>query len=340
MEYRNLGNSDLKASEVGLGGDTFGHYVDEQGTIAIVDHALESGINFIDTADVYGHGHSEELLGKALKGKRNKFIVATKFGIALGKAPQPFDTPPGLGARDYVMKAVDASLKRLQTDYIDLYQFHMPDPITPIEETLRALDDIVRSGKVRYIGCSNFASWELCEALWVSRAAGITSFVSVQPKYNLLDRYIEQELVPCCQAYNISVIPWFPLAAGLLTGKYKRGEPPPEGTRFGSNPEFYTRMITDDQFDILDKLQAFVRECGHTMTELAISWLISHPWMGPVIAGVTRTEQITANVKAAEWKLTADEMAQLDQAYGFEMYSLRPEIYRRWDLSSEYLGMS
>jgi aryl-alcohol dehydrogenase-like predicted oxidoreductase len=340
MEYRKLGNSDLKASEVGLGGDTFGHYVNEPGTVAIVDHALEAGINFIDTADVYGFGQSEELLGKALQGKRDKFIVATKFGIAIGKPPNPFDTPPGLGSREYIMKAVDASLKRLRTDYIDLYQFHMPDPATPIEETLRALDELVRSGKVRYIGCSNFASWELCEAMWVSQAAGISSFVSVQPKYNLLDRYIEQELVPCCTAYNIGVIPWFPLASGFLTGKYKRGEPPPAGTRFGSNPEFYSRMITDDQFDILEQLQAFAEERGHTMVELAIAWLVSHPWMGPVIAGVTRTEQITANVKAAAWKLTDDEMKQLDQAYGFEMYSLRPEIYRRWDLPDVYLRMS
>ena len=180
MEYRNLGNSELKASEIGLGGDTFGHYVDEQVTIAIVNQALESGINFIDTADVYGHGHSEELLGKAIQGKRSRIIIATKFGITLGKPPHPFDTPPGLGAREYIMKAVDASLKRLNIDYIDLYQFHMPDPITPIEETLRAMDELVKAGKVRYIGCSNFTSWELCEALWVSKAAGISSFISVQ----------------------------------------------------------------------------------------------------------------------------------------------------------------
>jgi aryl-alcohol dehydrogenase-like predicted oxidoreductase len=335
MEYRKLGNSDLKASEIGLGGDTFGEHVDQQGTKTLVNHAIESGINFIDTSDVYGHGHSEELLGNALKGKRNKVIIATKFGIALGKPPQPFDTPPGRGKREYVMKSVDGSLKRLQTDYIDLYQFHMPDPITPIEETLRALDDIVRAGKVRYIGCSNFASWELCEALWVSKTAGINSFVSVQPKYNLLDRYIEQELVPCCTAYNISVIPWFPLAAGFLTGKYKRGVQPPADTRFGHSPGFYNH-IPDSEFDMLDKLQAFAREHGHSMVELAIAWLISHPWLGPVIAGATRTEQITANVKAAEWKLTGDEMKQLDQAYGFKMYSLRPEIYRRWELPSGY----
>ena len=243
-------------------------------------------------------------------------------------------------SRRYIHLAVEASLRRLRTDYIDLYQIHTPDPATPIEETLQALDEIVRSGKVRYIGCSNFASWELCEALWVSKAAGINSFVSVQPKYNLIDRHIEEELVPCCQAYGISIIPWFPLAAGFLTGKYKRGEPPPAGTRFGSNPAFYSRMITDAQYDILDKLQAFAGEHGHTMTELAISWLISHPWLGPVIAGVTRTGQITANVKAAEWKLTADEMVQLDQATGFEIYSLRPEIYRRCDLPAGYLRMS
>jgi aryl-alcohol dehydrogenase-like predicted oxidoreductase len=340
MEYRNLGSSELKVSEIGLGGDTFGHYVDEPGTIAIVNHALELGINFIDTADVYGHGHSEELVGSAVKGKRSRVIIATKFGIALGKGAQPFDTPAGLGAREYVMKAVDASLKRLNTDYIDLYQFHMPDPVTPIEDTLRAMDDLVRSGKVRYIGCSNFAAWELCEALWVSQAAGISSFISVQPKYNLIDRHIEEELVPCCQAYGISVIPWFPLAAGFLTGKYRRGEPPPAGTRFGSNPDFYRRMITDAQYDALDKFQSFARERGHSMTELAIGWLLSHPWLGPVIAGVTGTGQVTANAAAAKWKLTADEMAQLDRVTGYEMYSLRPEIYRRCDLPATYRHLS
>ena len=340
MEYRNLGNSELKASEIGLGGDTFGHYVDGQGTIAIVDQALESGINFIDTSDVYGYGHSEELIGAAIKGKRSSIIIATKFGITLGKPPHPFDTPPGLGTREYIMKAVDASLKRLDTDYIDLYQFHMPDPTTPIEETLYAMDELVKAGKVRYIGCSNFASWELCEALWVSKAAGISSFVSVQPKYNLLDRYIEQELVPCCTAYNVGVIPWFPLAAGFLTGKYKRGKPLPEGTRFGSNPEFYHHMISDTQWDILEKLESFALERGHTMIELAFAWLTSHPWMGPVIAGATRPEQVKANAAAAEWKLTADEMEQLDKAIGYEIYSLRPEIYRRWGVPSQYLKNS
>ena len=338
MEYRNLGNTDVKVSIVGLGGDTFGHYVDELGTAAIVNQAVESGINFIDTSDVYGYGHSEELIGKAIKDKRSKVIVATKFGITLGKPPHPFDTPPGLGAPEYIRKAVDASLKRLETDYIDLYQFHMPDPTTSIEETLHTLDEIVKSGKVRYIGCSNFASWELCEALWVSKTAGISSFVSVQPKYNLLDRYIEQEMVPCCQAYGVSVIPWFPLAAGFLTGKYRRGQKPPEGTRFGSNPEFYTRAITDEQFDILEKLEAFAENRGHTMAELAIAWLTSHPWMGPVIAGATKTEQVAANAKAADWVLSAEDMAQLDKEIGYEMYSLRPEIYRRWGLPKSYGG--
>ena len=338
MEYRKLGNSDLKASEIGLGGDTFGHYVDEQGTAAIVNQALDSGINFIDTSDVYGYGHSEELIGKAVKGKRSHFIIATKFGITLGKAPQPFDTPPGLGSREYIMKAVDSSLKRLNTDYIDLYQFHMPDPATPIEETIRAMDELVKAGKVRYIGCSNFASWELCEALWISKMADISSFISVQPKYNLLDRHIEEELVPCCQAYGVSVIPWFPLAAGFLTGKYKRGEAPPDGTRFSSNPDFYGRMVTDTQYDILDRLTAFAEERGHSVTELAFAWLLSHSWLGPVIAGVTKVEQIKSNASAAGWKLTADEMAEVDQATGFQVYPLRPEIYRRWELPSGYLN--
>ena len=336
MEYRRIGNSELEASEIALGGDTFGHYVDEQGTIEIINKAMDLGINFIDTANVYGFGHSEECIGAALKGKRDKFIVATKFGITLGKPPHPFDTPPGLGKREYVMKAVDESLKKLDTDYIDLYQFHMPDPTTSLEETLRALDDIVKAGKVRYIGCSNFASWEVCEALWVSRAAGLTPFISVQPRYNLLDRYIEQELVPCCVAYNVGIIPWFPLAAGFLTGKYRRGESPPADSRFGSNPQFYTRMVTDEQFDMLETFEAFAAERGHTMVELAFAWLLSHPWMGPVIAGVTKTSQLEANAAAAGWKLTPEEMEALDKAVEHDMYSLRPEIYRQCDPPAVY----
>jgi len=338
MEYRSLGNSELKVSAVGLGSDTFGRDIDEQATIAIINHALDLGINYIDTADVYGWGgRSEEFVGKAIKGKRSRFIIATKFGVGVDENSPQGSPREGLGKRDYVMKAVDASLKRLDTDYIDTYQLHQPDPTTPVEETLRALDDLVRAGKVRYIGCSNFSAWELCEALWISRTAGLNSFISVEPRYNLIDRHIEEELVACCQAYNIGIIPWYPLAAGFLTGKYRRGEEIPAGTRFSSNPAMYGRMLNDANFDRLDILETFASEHGHSVAELAIAWLVSHPWVSTVIAGVTKTEQVSANVAAAGWKLTDDEMAELDKALNYRMYSVFPAKSRQYVLPDGYL---
>ena len=338
MEYRSLGNSELKVSAVGLGSDTFGRDIDEQATIAIINHALDLGINYIDTADVYGWGgRSEEFVGKAIKGKRSRFIIATKFGVGVDENSPQGSPREGLGKRDYVMKAVDASLKRLDTDYIDTYQLHQPDPTTPVEETLRALDDLVRAGKVRYIGCSNFSAWELCEALWISRTAGLNSFISVEPRYNLIDRHIEEELVACCQAYNIGIIPWYPLAAGFLTGKYRRGEEIPAGTRFSSNPAMYGRMLNDANFDRLDILETFASEHGHSVAELAIAWLVSHPWVSTVIAGVTKTKQVSANVAAAGWKLTDDEMAELDKALNYRMYSVFPAKSRQYVLPDGYL---
>jgi aryl-alcohol dehydrogenase-like predicted oxidoreductase len=308
MEYRKLGNSGLKVSEIGLGGDTFGWWADEQTSITVINHALDLGINFIDTANSYGgQGQSEEFIGKAVKGKRSQVLIATKFRTAMGEGPNESG-----GSRHHIMGAVDASLRRLNTDYIDLYQIHYPDPTSPIEETLRALDDLVHAGKVRYIGCSNFTAWQLCEALWISKVNNLQSFITEQPQYNLIDRHIEQELVPCCQAYGIGVIPYFPLAAGFLTGKYRRGEAPPAGTRFNENPS-YTQILSDANFDKLDKLQAFTSQRGHSVTELAIAWLLSHPWVSTVIPGARKIEQVSANMAAAEWKLTASEVAQLEK---------------------------
>jgi aryl-alcohol dehydrogenase-like predicted oxidoreductase len=330
MEYRNLGNSGLKPSVVSLGGDTFGRDIDEATTRAVIDHALGLGINYIDTADVYGRGggRSEEFIGRAIQGRRSRVIVATKFGVAVGEGAQQFASKEGLGARAYVMKAVDASLKRLGTDYIDLYQFHMPDPLTPMEETLRAMDDTVHAGKVRFIGGSNLPGWELCEALWVSRSAGLKSFVAVQPRYNLIDRHCEEEVVPCCQAYGVGVIPWYPLAGGFLTGKYQRGAALPAGTRFESNPGMYAWLLTESNFDQLEKLQRFAAERRHTVAELAIAWLTSHPWITTVIAGVTRPEQVAANVAAAAWHLTEPEMGEIDRLTGHRPYTApRPRRY-------------
>lgn len=308
MEYRRLGKSGLKVSEIGLGGNNFGNWATEQTSINVINRALEMGINFIDTAEFYGQGRSEEVLGKAVKGKRSEVIIATKFGHPKSVGPDQQG-----GSRHYIMKAVDASLRRLNTDYIDLYYIHHPDPQTPIEETLRAMDDLVRVGKVCYIGCSNFAAWQLGEALWTSKLNSLESFIAVQSKYNLLDRSIERELVPCCQTYGIGVVPWGPLASGFLTGKYRRGQEIPTGVRLANPPSIYRDILTDANFDKLAKLEAFARERGHSVGELAIAWLLSYPWLGSVIAGAMNTEQLSANVAAAAWELTAKDTAELDK---------------------------
>jgi len=311
MEYRRLGSSGLKVSAIGLGGNNFGWWADEQTSITVINYALDAGINFIDTADIYDRGHSEEFVGNAIKGKRSQVIIATKFANAMGDDPNEKG-----GSRYYIMKAVDASLKRLQTDYIDLYQMHVTDPTTPIEETLRALDDLVRGGKVRYIGCSNFAAWQLCEALWTSKVNNLQSFITVQPPYNLLARQIERELVPCCQAYNIGIIPYSPLAGGFLTGKYRQGaKPPADGRLSGPNPA-YARIFTDTNWEKLTKLEAFASERGHIVGELAIAWLLAKPCLSSVIAGARKIEQISANVAAGEWKLTAEEVDEVDAIAG------------------------
>ena len=338
MKYRTLGKSGLKVSEIGLGGDTFGRDIDEPAAEAVINRALELGINYFDTADVYGRGGgcSEEIIGKAIKGKRSKVIVATKFGVAVGVGTQQFASKDGLGTRAYITKAAEASLNRLGTDYIDLYQFHSTDPATPIEETLRALDDLVKAGKVRFIGASNLPGWELCEALWVSKAAGLKSFVSDQPRYNLLDRHCEEEIVPCCQTYGLGVIPWYPLAGGFLTGKYRMGAELPPGTRFQSNPPMYTWLLTEANFDILTKLEKFSSARGHTVAELAIAWLVSHPWISTVIAGVTKPQQVSGNVAAADWRLTDEEMKEIDRLTGYKIYS--PPKPRKYTLPDGYLS--
>ena len=308
MEFRRLGNSGLKVSEIGLGGNNFGNRADEQTSINIINHALELGINFIDTAELYTQGRSEEIVGKAIKRKRLQVIIATKFGY-------PRDVGPNEqgGSRNYIMKAVDSSLRRLNTDYIDLYYIHFADTETPIEETLRALDDLVRAGKVRYIGCSNFNAWQLCEAMWTSKLYNLESFVAVQPRYNLLDRSIEREMVPCCQAYGVGVIPWGPLASGFLTGKYRRGQEIPADVRLANPMSIYADILNDANFDKLAKLEAFAEKCGHSVGELAIAWLLSHPWLGSVIAGAMNIEQLSANTAAVSWKLTPEDTVQLDK---------------------------
>ncbi len=312
MEYRNLGRSGLKVSALGLGGNTFGWYIDESASAAVIHRAMESGINFIDTADMYDKGRSEEFLGRALKGKRTQVLVGSKFSFAMG------DTPNERGAsRWYITRAVEASLKRLNTDYLDLYQYHFPDPTTPIEETLRALDDLVKSGKVRYIGCTNFAAWQISEAQWTSRVNHLHSFVTMQARYNLLERQVEQEIVPCCQVHGLGIIPWGPLAGGFLTGKYRKEGPPPPSAKEGMPPKahntLYKKLLTDANWEKLAKLEAFAEENGHKVGELAIAWLLSHPWVSTVIVGATKPEQIQENLKGAAWKMTQEEVARVEQ---------------------------
>ncbi len=308
MEYRRIGKSGLKVSEIGLGGNNFGVRADEPASLDVINRALDLGINFIDTAVVYNDGKSEELIGKAVKSRRSKVVIATKFGNSRSAGP---DEQPG--SRSHMMKSVEASLRRLDTDYIDLYYLHQPDSGTPIEETLRALDDLVRMGKVRYIACCNFAGWQVSDAWWTSTTHNFDSFIAVQSRYNLLDRSIENELVPCCQAHGIGIIPWGPLAAGFLTGKYQRGKGIKAGARFDKPVAIYSDIMTDANFDKLAKLEAFARERGHSVGELAVAWLLSHPWLGSVIAGATNTEQLSLNVAATGWKLTTDDIIELDK---------------------------
>lgn len=308
MEYRNLGRSGLQVSVVGLGTNNFGGRMDAAATANVVDACLDRGINLFDTADVYGgQGKSEEFLGKALHGgKREKAIVATKFASPMGEGPHTSG-----GSRKYIMAAVDASLKRLGTDYIDLYQIHRPDAKTPMEETMRALDDLVRAGKVRYLGNSNFAGWQIADAHHIARQEHLTPFISAQNEYSLLNRAVEREVAPAAEAFGLGILPFFPLASGLLTGKYRRGEAPPAGTRLAAGP-MAQRALTDSNFDVVEKLDGYARTHGHTLLELAFSWLASKPYVGSVIAGATKPEQVAANAAAAAWKLSAEEMADVD----------------------------
>jgi len=311
MEYRNLGRSGLQVSIVGVGCNNFGRRCDLDQSAAVVNKAIDSGITLFDTADVYGgDGRSEEYLGKILEGRRHEVVIATKFGMKMGEGPIPRQG----GSRKYIMQAVEDSLRRLHTDYIDLYQFHTPDPRTPIEETLRALDDLVSQGKVRYIGASNFAGWQTAEAHYIAEREHLSHFISAQNEYSLLNRGIERELVPACEKYGLGVLPYFPLASGFLTGKYRKDQPKPEGARL-SNPAagpMADRILNDRNFEMLEKLDAFAEGHGHSLTDLAIGWLASKPYVGSVIAGATKPEQIELNVRAGEWKLTAEEMAEVD----------------------------
>jgi aryl-alcohol dehydrogenase-like predicted oxidoreductase len=307
MEMRKLGS--LEVTLVGLGCNNFGMRIDEEQSAAVVHAALDTGINLFDTADVYGGTHSEQFLGRALGDRRDEVLIATKFVAPIDDDP----SHAGAGAR-WVAEAVEGSLRRLGTDRIDLYQQHGPDPNVPIEETLGALDRLVRDGKVREIGNSNFSGEQIDEAESVSQRNGFARFVSAQNHFNLLHREPQDDVVPACVRHGLGVLPYFPLASGLLTGKYRRGEPAPEGTRLSMLPEERAaRVMSDGNFEQVDQLNAFAAERDHTILELAFAWLAAQPAMTSVIAGATKPEQVAANVAAVDWKLSDADLSQLDR---------------------------
>jgi aryl-alcohol dehydrogenase-like predicted oxidoreductase len=311
MNLRNLGSSGLKVSAVGLGCNNLGGRLDREGSQKLIPAAIDLGITLFDTADSYPVGRpgvSEELLGETLGARRSQVVIATKFANVMG----PGEMMRG-GSRRWIMTAVEGSLRRLKTDWIDLYQMHFPDPHTPIDETLRALNDVIRAGKVRYIGCSNFAGWQIATARAVSRELGIHAFASDQDEYSILVREVEREIIPAARASGMGFLPYFPLASGLLTGKYKRNAPMPQGARITAARIFQDNYLTEENWQIVERLEDFCETRGKKLLDLAVSWLLANPTVSSVIAGATKAEQLAANVKAAEWQLSADEMAQIDR---------------------------
>ncbi len=300
MKYRQLGKSGLQVSAVGLGANNFGGRVDAKRSTSVIHAALDSGVNLIDTSNSYGGGLSEQYIGDALKGRREQAVIATKVSSRVADGPNNAGN-----SRKHIFDQVDVSLNKLQTDYLDLYQIHWWDPDTPLDETLRALDDLIRMGKIRYAGCSNFDAWQVCESDWISKTLGINSFVSVQPRYSMLYRQPEAEMLPLCERYNIGVLPYYPLENGFLTGKYRRDAPAPDGTRLAADDR---GVFTDRNFDILEQLEDFCAERGHTILELAFAWLLASPSVSSVIAGATRPDQIEANAASASWELSAEDL--------------------------------
>jgi aryl-alcohol dehydrogenase-like predicted oxidoreductase len=303
VRTRRLGNDGPEVPVVGLGCNNFGMRVDLEGTRAVVDAALDAGVALFDTADIYGNkGGSESFLGEVLEGRRDRVVLATKFGGDMGDGTQ------ARGSRDYIHKAIDASLQRLRTDYVDLYQYHTPDKVTPFAETFGALDELVREGKARYVGHSNLSAEQVEEVDALAREHGWARPVSAQNRYSLLHRDPEDDLLPVCERLGLGVLPYFPLASGLLTGKYKRGEPRPEGTRLSGRDE----VFTDETFDQLEALEAYAEERGASLLEVAIGGLLAQPAVGSVISGATKPEQVRANAAAGEWQPSRADVAALN----------------------------
>ena len=309
MEIRNLGRSGLRVSAIGLGCNNFGGRIDLEATRKVIHKALDLGITLFDTADVYGErGGSETAMGQVLGENRKRIVLASKFGMPMDDSGERQG-----GARQWVMTAVEDSLRRLRTDWIDLYQLHQVDPRTQIEETLRALDDLIRQGKVRYIGCSNMPAWQMVEAHWTARQGGLNSFVSCQDEYSLLVRDIERDVIPAARTYGMGLLPYFPLASGLLTGKYRRNAPMPAEARLTKTKRLADRYLTDANWTKTEKLAAFAESRDHTLLQLAFSWLLARPPVASVIAGATRPEQLDQNVLAGQWTLLEDDLAEIDR---------------------------
>ena len=310
MEQRNLGKSGLRVSAVGLGCNNFGGRIDLDATRRVVEKALDLGITFFDASDTYGDppGGAETCLGEILGARRKDIVLATKFA-------RPMDRSGWFegASRRYIVTAVEASLRRLNTDWIDLYQQHQPDRLTPIEETLRALDDLVRQGKVRYIGASTLPAWQVVEAQWTATHRGLERFVACQEEYSLLARGLDQDMMPMLETYGLGLIPFRPLADGLLTGKYKRGMPPPPATRLGSTPRAARRNLTERNWAIVERLAGFAAERGYNLLDLAFGWLLHRPVVASVIAGATLPDQVEQNVRAAQCVLSADDMREIDR---------------------------
>jgi aryl-alcohol dehydrogenase-like predicted oxidoreductase len=313
MEYKNLGRTGIKVSPICLGTMTFGAQVSEAEAIKIIKGAMSGGVNFIDTADQYIDGKSEEIVGKALKGERHSVVLATKIGA--------WQSGPGINdiglSRKHIMKGIEESLRRLGTDYIDLYYVHKPDYNTPIEETLRALDDLVHQGKVRYIACSNFRAWQLCKALWVSNLYHLARFECVQPPYNLLTRDIEYELLSLCDSEGIGVCVYNPLAGGLLTGKHDLKKPPTEGrfTLERLGPMYRERYWSDINFQAVARLKQVAEEHGRNMAQFALAWILHNRTITSIVSGVSSLEQLQINLGASELKLSAEELAACDEVW-------------------------
>lgn len=309
MEYRTFGNSGLHVSLAGMGCNTLGWWVGEAQGKKVVHAALDAGVALFDTADMYDDGTSEKILGKALGSNRKDVVVVTKFGMK--KDSDQRDIPRG--SRDYIIRSCEESLRRLKTDYIDLYLHHAPDPRTPVEETLDALDRLIDQGKIRYAGCSNYAGWQIADASWLARERSVAPFIAAQNEWNLFSRGIEEEVVPAAERFGLGIMPYFPLAMGLLSGKYVRGKRPSKSTRLGGGEERHNGMLSGANFDRMDRLDAFAAERGFSLLELAIGWLASHDVVSTVICGATKATQVKANAKAVTaWRMTSDEMTQID----------------------------